>query len=98
MTPDLEEEVPAASINSKPAPEMSKDKPKGPHKKQKGPKNHQGKVKGKANLHRPYPQGHRIHKLEPSAVDSAFNMVRTPMEFTARHPEKMNTTFPHKNR
>ncbi|MBW0470542.1 hypothetical protein O181_010257 [Austropuccinia psidii MF-1] len=32
-----------------PAPEMSKDKPKGPQKKQKGPKNNQGKGKGEAN-------------------------------------------------
>ncbi|MBW0523671.1 hypothetical protein O181_063386 [Austropuccinia psidii MF-1] len=54
---------------------MSKDKPKGPQKKQRGPKNHQGKVKGKANWHRPYPQEYRTPKLEPSAMDSVFNMA-----------------------
>ncbi|MBW0578147.1 hypothetical protein O181_117862 [Austropuccinia psidii MF-1] len=77
MTPALETEAPVASTSSKPAPEMSKDKPKGPQKKQRGPKNHQGKGKGKANWHRPYPQGYRIPKFEPSAVDSVFNMART---------------------
>ncbi|MBW0502905.1 hypothetical protein O181_042620 [Austropuccinia psidii MF-1] len=79
MTPALKKEGPVVSTNSKPAPEVSKDKPKGPQKKQKGPKNHQGKGKGKANCHRPYPQGYRIPKLEPSAVDSVFNMARAHM-------------------
>ncbi|MBW0571726.1 hypothetical protein O181_111441 [Austropuccinia psidii MF-1] len=83
MTPALEE-GPVASTSSKPAPEACKEKPKGPQKNMKGPKNHQGKVKGKANWHRPYPQGYRIPKLEPSAVDSVFNMARTLMEFTAK--------------
>ncbi|MBW0554241.1 hypothetical protein O181_093956 [Austropuccinia psidii MF-1] len=71
-------------------------KPKRPQKKQKDPKNHQGKGKGKANWHRPYPQGYRIPKLEPSAVDSVFNMARTLMEFTAKEQERMNRNFPHK--
>ncbi|MBW0584704.1 hypothetical protein O181_124419 [Austropuccinia psidii MF-1] len=84
MTPALEKEGPVASTSSKPAPEVSKDKPKGPQKKQRGPKNHQGKGKGKFNWHRPYPQGYRIPKLEPSAMDSLFNMARTLMEFTSR--------------
>ncbi|MBW0565097.1 hypothetical protein O181_104812 [Austropuccinia psidii MF-1] len=88
MTPDLEKEGPVASTSSKPAPEVSKDKPKRPHKKQKGPKNHQGKGKGKENWHRAYPQGYRIPKLEPSAVDSVFNISRTLMEFTAKEQEK----------
>ncbi|MBW0569388.1 hypothetical protein O181_109103 [Austropuccinia psidii MF-1] len=83
MTPALEE-GPVASTSSKRAPETSKEKPKGPQKKKKGPKNHQGKVKGKGNWHRPYPQQYRIPKLEPSAVDSVFNMARTLMEFTAK--------------
>ncbi|MBW0586110.1 hypothetical protein O181_125825 [Austropuccinia psidii MF-1] len=96
MTPDLEEEGTAASTSSKPAPEVSKDKPKGPQKEQKGPKNHQGKSKGKANWHRPYPQGYRIPKLEASSVDSVFNMAKALMEFTAKEQEKMNRTFPHK--
>ncbi|MBW0491394.1 hypothetical protein O181_031109 [Austropuccinia psidii MF-1] len=78
------------------APEVSKDKPKGPQKKQKGPTNHQGKGKGKANWHRPYPQGYRIPKLEPSAMDSDFNMARTLMEFAAKEKERINKTFPHK--
>ncbi|MBW0525790.1 hypothetical protein O181_065505 [Austropuccinia psidii MF-1] len=64
MTPALEKEGPVASTSSKPAPEVSKDKLKEPQKKQRGPKNHQGK----ANWHRPYPQGYRIPKLEPSAM------------------------------
>ncbi|MBW0593048.1 hypothetical protein O181_132763 [Austropuccinia psidii MF-1] len=83
MAPALEE-VPVASTSSKPAPETSKEKPKGPHEKKKGPKSHQGKGKGKENWHRPYPQGYRIPKLEPSAVESVFNMARTLMKFTAK--------------
>ncbi|MBW0593986.1 hypothetical protein O181_133701 [Austropuccinia psidii MF-1] len=43
-TPDLETEVPVASTSSKPTPEVSKDKPKGPQKKQRRPKNHQDKA------------------------------------------------------
>ncbi|MBW0575761.1 hypothetical protein O181_115476 [Austropuccinia psidii MF-1] len=94
MTPALEKEGPVASTSSKPAPEVSKDKPKGPQKKQRSPKNHQGKGKGKANWHRPYPQGYRIPKLEPLAVDSVFNMARTLMEFKVKEQERMRSTFP----
>ncbi|MBW0584725.1 hypothetical protein O181_124440 [Austropuccinia psidii MF-1] len=94
MTTYLETEAPVASTSSKPAPEASKDKPKRPQKKQRGPKNHQGKSKSKANWHRPYPQGYRIPKLQPSAMDSVFNMARTLMEFTAKEQERMNRTFP----
>ncbi|MBW0550250.1 hypothetical protein O181_089965 [Austropuccinia psidii MF-1] len=93
MTLALETEGPVASTSSKPAPKVSKDKPKVPQKKQKGPKNHQGKGKGKANWHRPYPQGYRLPKLEPSAVDSVFNMARTLMKFTAKEQEMMKRTF-----
>ncbi|MBW0514290.1 hypothetical protein O181_054005 [Austropuccinia psidii MF-1] len=96
MTPTLEIEGPVASTSSKPAPEVSKDKPKGPQKKQRGPKNHQGKGKGRANWHRPYPQVYRIPKLEPSAMYSVFNMARTLMEFTAKEQERMNRTLPYK--
>ncbi|MBW0590357.1 hypothetical protein O181_130072 [Austropuccinia psidii MF-1] len=96
MTSDLETEAPVASTSSKPAPEVSKDKPKAPQKKQRGPKNHQSKEKGKENWHRTYPQGYRIPKLEPSAVDSVFNMARTLMEFTAKEQERMKRTFPKK--
>ncbi|MBW0559978.1 hypothetical protein O181_099693 [Austropuccinia psidii MF-1] len=96
MTPALETEAPVASTICKPDPEVSKDKPKGPQKKQIGPKNHQSKGKGKANWHRPYPQGYRIPELEPSAIDSVFNMARTLMEFTAKEQERMNRTFPKK--
>ncbi|MBW0510765.1 hypothetical protein O181_050480 [Austropuccinia psidii MF-1] len=92
MTPALEE-GPVASTSSKPAPEASKEKSKGPQKKKKGPKSHQGKGKGKANWRRPYPQAYRILKLEPSAIDSVFNMTRTLMEFTAKEQERMNRTF-----
>ncbi|MBW0529923.1 hypothetical protein O181_069638 [Austropuccinia psidii MF-1] len=52
---------------------------KGPQKKQRGPRNNQGK----ADWHRPYPQGYRIPKLEPSTMESVFNMTRTLMEFTS---------------
>ncbi|MBW0567673.1 hypothetical protein O181_107388 [Austropuccinia psidii MF-1] len=68
--------------------------PRQPQKKKKGPRNHQDKGKGKSNWHKPYPQGYRIPKLEPSAVDSVFNMARTLMEFTAKEQERMNRTFP----
>ncbi|MBW0566515.1 hypothetical protein O181_106230 [Austropuccinia psidii MF-1] len=90
------EEGPVVSTSSKLAPEASKEKPKGPQKKKKGPKNHQGKGKGKANWHRPYPKGYRIAKLEPSAMESVFNMARTLMEFTAKEQERINRTFPRK--
>ncbi|MBW0530386.1 hypothetical protein O181_070101 [Austropuccinia psidii MF-1] len=93
MTPALEK-GPVVSTSSKPAPEAFKEKPKGPQKKKKGPKNHQVKGKGKENWHRPYPQGYRIPKLEPSAMDSVFNMARTLMEFTAKEQERINSTFP----
>ncbi|MBW0592928.1 hypothetical protein O181_132643 [Austropuccinia psidii MF-1] len=53
MTPALQN-GPVVSTSSKPAPEASKGKPKGPQKK-KDPKNKQGKAKGKENWHRPYP-------------------------------------------
>ncbi|MBW0533033.1 hypothetical protein O181_072748 [Austropuccinia psidii MF-1] len=96
ITPALETEGPVASTSSQPAPEVSKDKPKGLQKKQKGPKNHQVKGKGKANWHRPYPQGYSIPKLEPSAVDSVSNMARNLIEFTAKEQERMNWTFPQK--
>ncbi|MBW0506086.1 hypothetical protein O181_045801 [Austropuccinia psidii MF-1] len=95
ITPALEE-GPVASTSSKPAPETSKEKLKGPQKKKKGPKNNKGKVKGKANWNRPYPQEYRIPKLKPSAMDSVFNMARTLMEFTAKEQEMMNRTFPRK--
>ncbi|MBW0585631.1 hypothetical protein O181_125346 [Austropuccinia psidii MF-1] len=96
MTPALETEDLVASISSKPAPEVSKNKPKGPQKRQRGPKNHQGKGKDKETWHRPYPQGYRIPKLEHSAMDSVFNMARTLMEFPAKEKERMHRTFPHK--
>ncbi|MBW0536131.1 hypothetical protein O181_075846 [Austropuccinia psidii MF-1] len=89
MTLAFQKEGPVASTNSKPAPEVFKDNPKGPQKNQKSPKR-----KGKANWHRPYPQGYRIPKLEPSAVDSVFNMARTLMELTAKEQERMHRTFP----
>ncbi|MBW0464110.1 hypothetical protein O181_003825 [Austropuccinia psidii MF-1] len=72
---------------------MSEDKPKRLQKKQKGPKNNQGKGKGKANWSTNYPQGYRIHKLEPSAMESVLNMARTIMEFTAKEKERMKRTF-----
>ncbi|MBW0554828.1 hypothetical protein O181_094543 [Austropuccinia psidii MF-1] len=85
---------PSGIYQLQPAPDTSKEKPKGAQIKKKGLKNHQGKGKGKANWHRPYPQGYRILKLEPSAMDSVFNMARTLMEFTAKEQERMNRTFP----
>ncbi|MBW0494721.1 hypothetical protein O181_034436 [Austropuccinia psidii MF-1] len=93
MTPTLEA-GPVVSTSSKPAPEVSKEKPKAPQKKKKGPKNHQGKGKGKADWHRSDPQGYRVPKLEPSAMESVFNMARTIMEFTAKEQERMKRTFP----
>ncbi|MBW0516526.1 hypothetical protein O181_056241 [Austropuccinia psidii MF-1] len=94
MTLPLEKEGQVASTSSKQAPEVSKDKNKGPHSKQKGPKRHQGKGKGKANWHRPYPQGYRIPKLEPSATESVFNKPRPLMEFTVKSQEWMDRIFP----
>ncbi|MBW0467757.1 hypothetical protein O181_007472 [Austropuccinia psidii MF-1] len=80
----------------KPALEQSKDKTKGPQKKQRVLKKNQGKVEGKEDWHRPYPQGYRILKLELSAMHSVLNMARTIMEFTAKEQERMNRNFPHK--
>ncbi|MBW0491056.1 hypothetical protein O181_030771 [Austropuccinia psidii MF-1] len=94
MTPDLEKEGPVESTTSKLAPEVSKDKPKEPKKKKRGPKINKLKGKGKDNWHRPHPQGYRIPKLEPSAIDSVLNMARTLMEFTGKEKKGMNRTFP----
>ncbi|MBW0491570.1 hypothetical protein O181_031285 [Austropuccinia psidii MF-1] len=93
MTPALEEGA-VASTSSTPAPETSKEKPKGPQRKNQGPKNHHGKGKGKENWHIPYPQGYRISKFKPSAMDSVLNMARTLMEFTGKEKERINRTFP----
>ncbi|MBW0493763.1 hypothetical protein O181_033478 [Austropuccinia psidii MF-1] len=94
MTPALEKEGPVASTSSRLAPDVSKQKPKGPQKKKGCPKNNRGKGKGKANWHRPYPQRYRIPKLDFLAVDSVFNIARALMEFTAKERERMNRTFP----
>ncbi|MBW0507089.1 hypothetical protein O181_046804 [Austropuccinia psidii MF-1] len=93
MTLAFEKDGPVESTSSKPAPEVSKDKPKRAQKNQRGPKKHQGKGKGKANWHRTDPQVYRIPKLEPSAVDSIFNMARTLMELTAKGKERINRTL-----
>ncbi|MBW0473266.1 hypothetical protein O181_012981 [Austropuccinia psidii MF-1] len=47
MTPALGTEGPVASTSSKPAPEVSKDKPKGPHKKQEVPRTIKARAKAK---------------------------------------------------
>ncbi|MBW0470349.1 hypothetical protein O181_010064 [Austropuccinia psidii MF-1] len=94
MTPALEKEGSIASTSSKPAPEVSRDKLKGSHKRKRGPKKNQGKGKFKANWHRPYPQGYRIPKLEPSAMESVFNRTRNLMDFTEKEQKWINTTFP----
>ncbi|MBW0484280.1 hypothetical protein O181_023995 [Austropuccinia psidii MF-1] len=95
MIPALEKKEPVASASSKKAPEKYKEKPQGPQQKRRGPKNNQGTGKGKGNRHRPYPQGCRIPKLEPSDADIVFNMARTLMEFTANKQERMSRNFPH---
>ncbi|MBW0589933.1 hypothetical protein O181_129648 [Austropuccinia psidii MF-1] len=87
MTPALETEAPVASNSSTSVQGQAQRTLE---------ENHQSKGKGKANWHRPYPQGYRIPKLEPPAVDSVFNMARTLMEFTAKEQERMNRNFPKK--
>ncbi|MBW0489991.1 hypothetical protein O181_029706 [Austropuccinia psidii MF-1] len=94
IIPGLEKKGPEASTCSKLAPELLKDRYKGLHNKNKGPRNDKNKGKGKANCHRPYPKGYRIPKLEPSAMDSVFNMARTPIELTAKNHERGNRAFP----
>ncbi|MBW0465363.1 hypothetical protein O181_005078 [Austropuccinia psidii MF-1] len=47
MTPALEKEGPVVSTSSKPAPEISKDKPKGPQKRKRGPINIEEREKTK---------------------------------------------------
>ncbi|MBW0564847.1 hypothetical protein O181_104562 [Austropuccinia psidii MF-1] len=94
ITPALEKEGPLASTSSTPTAEVSKDKPKRPQKKNRGPKNNQGKGKGIANWNIPYPQGYRIPKLAPSAMDSVLSMDRTLMEFTAKKQERMKRSYP----
>ncbi|MBW0461709.1 hypothetical protein O181_001424 [Austropuccinia psidii MF-1] len=90
MTPALEKKRIAVSTSSKPAPEQSNNKPKGPQEKLRGPKNNQGK----ASWHRPYPQRYMFPKLEPSAMDSWLNMARPLMELTAKEQERIKRTFP----
>ncbi|MBW0576508.1 hypothetical protein O181_116223 [Austropuccinia psidii MF-1] len=41
-------------------------------------------------------KGTGFPNLEPSAMDSVFNMARTLMEFTSKEQETMNRTFPWK--
>ncbi|MBW0527903.1 hypothetical protein O181_067618 [Austropuccinia psidii MF-1] len=94
LTPALEKEGPVAWTSSKPAQEVSKDKPKGPQKKKRGPKRNQGKGNGKANWQRPYPQGYSIPKVEPSAMDGVFNRARTLIESKSKEQERMNRSFP----
>ncbi|MBW0481008.1 hypothetical protein O181_020723 [Austropuccinia psidii MF-1] len=90
MTPSLEKEWLVVSTYSR----TVQKKPKGPQKKQIGPENNQGKGKGKANWHRPYPQGYRIPQLEPLSMDSVFNMARNYMDFTDKEQKMINRTFP----
>ncbi|MBW0540198.1 hypothetical protein O181_079913 [Austropuccinia psidii MF-1] len=78
--------------SSKLAPQHPKHKPKGPQKKQRGPRKNQGK----ANWHRPYPQGCRIPELEISEMGGLFNISRTLMELTAKEQERMKRTFTRK--
>ncbi|MBW0468880.1 hypothetical protein O181_008595 [Austropuccinia psidii MF-1] len=74
ITPSLEKERQVVLTSSR--------TPQGPQRKQEGPRTKKGKGKHKANYNRPYPQGYRIPKLEPSAIESVINMARTLMEFT----------------
>ncbi|MBW0582606.1 hypothetical protein O181_122321 [Austropuccinia psidii MF-1] len=77
MTPALETQAPVASNSSI----SVQGQAKGPQKKIRGRKNHQGKGKGKANWHRPYPQGYSIPKLEPSAVDMITKWANNSWSF-----------------
>ncbi|MBW0586226.1 hypothetical protein O181_125941, partial [Austropuccinia psidii MF-1] len=90
MTPALETESPVASTSSK----SVQGQAQRTSEEAEISKNHQSKGKGKANWQRPDPQGYRIPKLQPSAMDSIFNMARTLMEFTGKEQERMNRTFP----
>ncbi|MBW0578464.1 hypothetical protein O181_118179 [Austropuccinia psidii MF-1] len=90
MTPALETEGPSGVYQLQKCPKTS---PKDLRRSRKVPRTIK-EGKRKANWHRTYPQGYRIPKWEPSAVDSVFNMVRTLMEFTAKEQERMNRTFP----
>ncbi|MBW0469021.1 hypothetical protein O181_008736 [Austropuccinia psidii MF-1] len=96
MTPDLEKEGVVASTSSKTAPEIPKENLKGAYKKQKGPRRNKRKGKGKENWNRSYPQQYRISKLEPSDMDSVFDVARSLMELTAKEQERMKRTFPGK--
>ncbi|MBW0565531.1 hypothetical protein O181_105246 [Austropuccinia psidii MF-1] len=72
----------------------AKYKPKGPQKKQRSPKSNKGKVKCKDNWNIPYPQGYRIPKLEPSAMNSVLNMATTLMGFTTKEQERIERNVP----
>ncbi|MBW0579174.1 hypothetical protein O181_118889 [Austropuccinia psidii MF-1] len=94
MTSALEKAGPVASTSSKQAEELPKEKNKGLQKSQKGSTGNNKKGKGKANWHRTYPQGYRIPKLEPSAMESVFNMARTLIELTAKEQDRIKRSFP----
>ncbi|MBW0556606.1 hypothetical protein O181_096321 [Austropuccinia psidii MF-1] len=81
MTPALEKEGPMVSTSSKPASEVPKDNHKGSQENQRGLKNNKDKFQEKAHWHIPYPQGYRISKFEPWAMDSVLNVPITPMRF-----------------
>ncbi|MBW0461152.1 hypothetical protein O181_000867 [Austropuccinia psidii MF-1] len=84
MTLALEKRGPVASAISNPAPELPKDNRKQPKKNQKGLRKNKTKWKGQVNYDQPYPKGYRIPKLDPSAMDSVFNMASTLMDLKAK--------------
>ncbi|MBW0565308.1 hypothetical protein O181_105023 [Austropuccinia psidii MF-1] len=94
MTPALEEEGPMVSTSSKPASEVSKDNHKGSQENQTGLKNNKEKFQEKAHWHIPYPQGYRISKFEPWAMESVLNVAITPLKFRENWEEWMNRTIP----
>ncbi|MBW0497022.1 hypothetical protein O181_036737 [Austropuccinia psidii MF-1] len=85
MTPALGKEGPVASTSSRSVQGQGQKTSEETERSQEP----SGQRQRKSKLAQPYPQGYRIPKLEPSAVDSGFNMARTVMEFTSKEQERM---------
>ncbi|MBW0515896.1 hypothetical protein O181_055611 [Austropuccinia psidii MF-1] len=72
MIPALEKEGPVALTSSKPAPEVSKDKTKGPQKKQRGPKKLKERAKAK-------PIGTEINNSSTGSPNWSLQQWKVPL-------------------
>ncbi|MBW0549842.1 hypothetical protein O181_089557 [Austropuccinia psidii MF-1] len=92
MTPALDKEDPVESTSSRSVEEQAQKTSEETERLQEP----SGTRKRKSQLAKTLLTRIQDPKLEPSAVDSFFNMARTIMELKAKEQERMNRTFPRK--